>query len=219
MLRPTRTGTYYAHDFFKLSTPLDLLRFSPLPFPDRLRLGLLALRARRVKEWRALEDRTAANWLREMGGERVYRVVWEPLLRGKFGDLAEEVAAVWFWNKLKLRGGSRGSGGGERLAYYRGGFAALAAALALQLPADRHRPHYAKVKVKVRRHADGALSVWHGPRRLAKHGPKGEPAADGELAAAAQRHAERSAPDPAAAGLCASGCGRCAPFARGAKPD
>ena len=130
LTRPTRTGTYYAHDFFKLSTPLDLLRFSPLPFFDRLRLGLLALRARRVKNWRALEDRTAANWLREMGGERVYRVVWEPLLQGKFGDLAEEVAAVWFWNKLKLRGGSRGRGGAERLAYYRGGFAALADALA-----------------------------------------------------------------------------------------
>ena len=57
--------------------------------------------------------------------------------------------------------------------------------LALQLPADRHRPHYAKVRVKVRRHADGTLSVWHGPRRLAKYGPKGEPAAEGELAAAA----------------------------------
>ena len=66
--------------------------------------------------------------------------------------------------------------------------------LALQLPADRHRPHCAKVRVKVRRHADGALSVRRGPRRLAKHGPKGEPTADGELAAAAQRHAERSAP-------------------------
>ena len=130
LTRPTRTGAYYAHDFFKLSTPLDLLRFSPLPFPDRLRLGLLALRARRVRDQRALEDRAAADWLREMGGERVYRVVWEPLLRGKFGDLAEEVAAVWFWNKLKLRGGSRGRGGGERLAYYKGGFAALADRLA-----------------------------------------------------------------------------------------
>ena len=130
LTRPTRTGTYYAHDFFKLSTPFDLLRFSPLPFFDRLRLGLLALRARRVKDWRALEDRSAADWLREMGGERVYRVVWAPLLHGKFGDLAEEVAAVWFWNKLKLRGGSRGRGGGERLAYYCGGFAALADALA-----------------------------------------------------------------------------------------
>jgi protoporphyrinogen oxidase len=130
LLRPTRTGMYYANNFFRLSTPLDLLRFSPLPFVDRIRLGLLALRARRVKDWRALEDRTAADWLREMGGERVYRVVWEPLLRGKFGDVAEKVSAVWFWNKLKLRGGSRGKGGEEQLAYYRGGFAALADAMA-----------------------------------------------------------------------------------------
>jgi protoporphyrinogen oxidase len=121
---------YYANNLFRLSTPLDLLRFSPLPFFDRIRLGLLALRSRRVKEWRALEDRTAADWLREMGGKRVYRVVWEPLLRGKFGDVAEEVSAVWFWNKLKLRGGSRGKGGEEQLAYYRHGFAALADAMA-----------------------------------------------------------------------------------------
>lgn len=128
--RPTRTGTYYAHDFFKLSTPVDLLRFSPLPFVARIRLGLLALRARSVRNWQALEDRSAAEWLRTMGGEEVYEVVWAPLLEGKFGEFAEEVAAVWFWNKLKLRGGSRGKGGEERLAYYKGGFAALAEAVA-----------------------------------------------------------------------------------------
>jgi len=53
-------------------------------------------------------------------------VVWKPLLEGKFGPFAPEISAVWFWNKLKLRGGSRGKGGEEVLAYYRGGFAALA---------------------------------------------------------------------------------------------
>ncbi|WP_295888255.1 NAD(P)/FAD-dependent oxidoreductase [uncultured Thiohalocapsa sp.] len=130
LLRPTRTGMYYANRFFKLSTPLDLLRFSALPFPDRIRLGLLALRARRVGDWRGLEQRSAAAWLRDLGGERVYRVVWEPLLRGKFGAVADEVSAVWIWNKLKLRGGSRGKGGAEQLAYFRGGFAALAERLA-----------------------------------------------------------------------------------------
>lgn len=130
VVRPTRTGMYYAHDFFKLSTPIDLLKFPLLGLPDRIRLGLLALRARRTRDWRALEDRTARDWLLELGGERVYRVVWAPLLRGKFGAAAEEVAAVWFWNKLKLRGGSRGRGGREQLAYYRGGFAALADELA-----------------------------------------------------------------------------------------
>lgn len=127
---PTNTGLYYANKTFKLSTPMDLLRFTALPFWDRIRLGLLTLRARRVTDWRALEAETAANWLRRLGGERVYRVVWEPLLKGKFGPYAEEVSAVWFWNKLKLRGGSRGKGGEERLLYLKGSFARLAEAAA-----------------------------------------------------------------------------------------
>jgi protoporphyrinogen oxidase len=130
LVRGTRTGMYFAQRHFRLSTPLDLLRFSPLPFADRLRLGWLTLRARHVRDWRPLEHLTAADWLRRLGGDRVYRVVWEPLLRGKFGDLADEVSAVWFWNKIKLRGGSRGRAGQEQLLYFRGGFAALTDELA-----------------------------------------------------------------------------------------
>ena len=128
--RPTRTGMYFAHQFFRLSTPRDVLRFTPLSFPGRLRLGLLALRARRVREWRELEDLTAEEWLVRLGGREVYDIVWKPLLEGKFGPYARDISAVWFWNKLKLRGGSRGRGGEEVLAYYQGGFAALAEQLA-----------------------------------------------------------------------------------------
>tara|TARA_R110000823_G_scaffold210224_13_gene340549 strand:- start:5756 stop:7099 length:1344 start_codon:yes stop_codon:yes gene_type:complete len=126
LLRRTRTGMYYSGSHFRLSTPLDLLRFSALGFIDRFRLGLLALRARRVRNWRSLESLTAAQWLREMAGERVYRVVWEPLLKSKFGEFADDVSAVWMWNKLKLRGSSRRADGAETLAYFRGGFPALA---------------------------------------------------------------------------------------------
>lgn len=129
-ISPSSTGMYYANRIFRLSTPLDLLRFSPLSLPDRVRLGWLALRVRRAKDWMALEDSTAREWLRELGGDGVYRVVWEPLLKGKFGPYAEDVSAVWFWNKIKLRGSSRGRGGEERLAYFQGGFAALAESLA-----------------------------------------------------------------------------------------
>lgn len=129
-INPTNTGIYYANNFFKLSTPWDLLNFTPLGFFDRIRLGLLVLRARRIKDWKSLENKTAHEWLRELGGENVYRVVWQPLLKGKFGPYAEQISAVWFWNKLKLRGGSRGKGGEERLAYFKGGFVALAEALA-----------------------------------------------------------------------------------------
>lgn len=127
--RASSVGAYYAHNLFKLSTPLDLLRFKPLPLIDRARLALFILRTRDLKDWRHLEDRTAGEWVRQMGGERSYQVLWEPLLRGKFGELADDVAAVWLWNKLKLRSKSRNKGG-ERLCYFRDGFAALAAAIA-----------------------------------------------------------------------------------------
>lgn len=128
--RPTRTGIYYANNFFKLSSPLDLLKFKPLNWFNRIRLGLFALWARRIKDWQKLESLTAKEWLLAVCGKQVYRVVWEPLLRGKFGPFAETVSAVWFWNKVKLRGGSRAKDGAEMLAYYRGGFAALAQRLA-----------------------------------------------------------------------------------------
>jgi protoporphyrinogen oxidase len=131
--RATRTGMYFAHQFFRLSTPADVLRFTPLSLVGRVRLGLLALRARRVGEWQELEDLTAEEWLIRLGGREVYDVVWRPLLKGKFGQYADEISAVWFWNKLKLRGGSRGRGGEEVLAYYKGGFAALASQLANEI--------------------------------------------------------------------------------------
>ena len=54
----------------------------------------------------------------------------------------------------------------------------------LQLPAGRHRPHYVKARVKVRRHADGTPSVWHGPRKLTAYDSRGERLADGLPAAA-----------------------------------
>lgn len=126
----SRTGMYFANRHYRLSTPLDLLRFDPLPLLDRIRLGLMTLRVRRLDDWRALEGLTAVEWARSVGGERACEMVWEPLLRGKFGAHAESISAVWLWNKLKLRGGSRRSDGSEELVYLRGGFAGLARAMA-----------------------------------------------------------------------------------------
>lgn len=126
LLRPTRTGMYFANQFFRLSTPMDLLKFDALPFFDRIRLGVAVLRAKSIKDWRKLEGLSAKEWLIDLCGQRAYDVVWDPLLVGKFGDVAEDVSAVWFWKKLVLRGGSRSSSGDEVLAYYKGGFAELA---------------------------------------------------------------------------------------------
>jgi len=46
--------------------------------------------------------------------------------------------------------------------------------LILQIPADRHRCHYIKVKVRVHRYVSGHLALFHGPRKLADYDEKGK---------------------------------------------
>ncbi len=46
--------------------------------------------------------------------------------------------------------------------------------LILQIPADRHRCHYVKAKVRVHRYADDHLAVFHGPRKLAGYNHEGK---------------------------------------------
>ena len=123
--KKSKTGMFFAKRFYKLSTPLDLLLFSALPFIDRVRLGLLTFKARGINNWHELEDISAKDWLISNSSKNIYRVVWEPLLKGKFGRQAEKISAVWIWNKLKLRGGSRNKKGSETLLYYKGGFDSL----------------------------------------------------------------------------------------------
>jgi len=77
----------------------NLLRFTPLKFVDRIRLDLMVVKARTIKDWRVLDTIPAAKWLAEISGSEVYRVVWKPLLRGKSGPNADSISASWFWKK------------------------------------------------------------------------------------------------------------------------
>lgn len=125
----SNTGLYYANSRFRLSSPLDLLKLKAIPFIDRIRTGLMVLAARRVNDWKALESQSAEEWLIKHGGRKAYEVMWKPLLQGKFGSEAPNISAVWFVNKLKLRGSSRGESGAEELYYLQGGFQTLIDAL------------------------------------------------------------------------------------------
>lgn len=129
ILLPTRTGMYFNGRMWKLSTPLDLLRFKALSLIDRIRLGLLVFQVRRIKDWKTIEHLSIREWLEPLCGKAVYKIVWEPLIESKFSIYAEAVNAVWMWKKLVLRGSTRNDKGGEELAYFKGGFGRLAEAM------------------------------------------------------------------------------------------
>ena len=48
----------------------------------------------------------------------------------------------------------------------------------LQIPADRHRHHTVKARVRVHEYPDGTLALFHGPRALARYSPQGKPIDD-----------------------------------------
>lgn len=122
---PSNTGMYFNGRIWKLSSPIDLLKFTALSFVDRIRLGLLVFKVQRVKSWQDIEDLNIREWLEPLVGKEVYKVVWEPLLDAKFSVFKDDVNAVWMWKKLVLRGSTRGKGGSEELAYFKGGFGRL----------------------------------------------------------------------------------------------
>ena len=122
---------YFTHGrIFPFATAKDLLKFSPVGFLDRIRMGLVTLYIQRIKNWKRLEDTTAARFMRKWAGRRNYEEIWEPLLRGKFGRYAEQVAMPWMWSKFATRVASRkGLLGREQLGYIQGSWQVLIDAL------------------------------------------------------------------------------------------
>ena len=131
-------GTLYDSKIYDFVTPIDLLKFTPISLIDRIRLGLLALQLRRMKDWRPLEPFTASQWLRRKAGKRAYEVFWEPMLRGKFGeDYFSEIGMAWVWGKLATRFASRGKSlSREVLGYPIGSFGEIFDALAERITAQ-----------------------------------------------------------------------------------
>ncbi len=123
-------STYYGDTLYPMETPIDLIRFKPIGFIDRIRAGVTVLYLQRVKNWRKLENITALDWLRKYAGRSVTDVIWEPLLRGKFDRYFDKVTMSWLWGRVLQRVDSRDAKlGGEALGYFKGGFRTIIDAL------------------------------------------------------------------------------------------
>ncbi len=110
------TVMYHEGKFYPFDSVVKALLFPGLGWGvNKVRFGLVGLFLRLTNNWRALEKYTADEWMRKWAGKRVYEMMWEPLLIGKFGErYYRQVTMAWMWARLKART--------TRLGTFEGGF-------------------------------------------------------------------------------------------------
>jgi protoporphyrinogen oxidase len=160
----------------------DLLRFRPLSLVDRLRMGLALLRLQLGRRGLAeYERQTASSWIRRNMGEAAWEHVWGPLMRGKFGERAEEISMAWIWDKVgKRRSLREGEARQERFIWPTGSFEVLFAELARRIEAAGGRVLVDRPAARLLRVGEGlalvpaaadSFRLGLDPRRFAPDGP------------------------------------------------
>lgn len=124
------TGLYWQGKIYPFLTAMDLLKFKPLNILEKFRMGMVAMWLKYDHSWEKYENVLAYKWMKKMIGEKPYRVVWEPLLKGKFDDIYKEISMAWLWARIHTRGNSTNKQGEEVLGYLDGGFETLTKKLA-----------------------------------------------------------------------------------------
>ena len=114
--RPT-TSVIYDDRIVPFDSPRRWITFPGFNPLDVTRFGLVSAYLRFTEPWRQLEQQTADAWLRRAYGDKIYEMVWRPLLIGKFGPYYQEVNMAWMWARLHVRS--------PRLGYFEGGFQAF----------------------------------------------------------------------------------------------
>lgn len=129
MWLPSKVGLFENNQIWDMVTPMDLMRFEPMPLIDRFRFGLVLyyltfLQAKRER-LSHYEKIAAAPWLKKYAGQHAWDQWLGPMFYGKFGKEADTIPLVWFWYKAVLRVGSRKGLSKEVLGYPRGSFQVL----------------------------------------------------------------------------------------------
>jgi protoporphyrinogen oxidase len=176
--RPSSVAFFAQGRQWPFVTPSDLLRFGPLPPLDRVRMGAAVVALQRLGRDRAPYERvTARAWIERYMGRAAWEHVWGPLLRGKFGARADDVAMVWLWSKFRLR---REDSGEEKLGYPWHSWERLLVALQRSIEARGGRVLIDRPAARVARDGDafavtagapGSFRAGHDPGAFTADGP------------------------------------------------
>ena len=129
--RTTRTGFYHKGQIYSMNNIVEFLRFPPLGWVDRFRLGLTILYAQFVRDYNTLEGISVEDWLVRLSGRNTFQNIWRPLLRAKFDGGFENTPATYIWSRLvRMKSTRGGASQKEEAGHLIGGYPTLMKAMA-----------------------------------------------------------------------------------------
>ena len=121
-------GIYSGGRVYAFNGPLDLLKMGCLSLEDKIRFGLTGVYLSKYADWRKYEGTPVHGWFLKYAGKGATKIIWEPLLKAKFGSYFNAVPVSWMIGRLSQRSGSR-KGVKEKLGYPDGSMDVLLKAL------------------------------------------------------------------------------------------
>lgn len=130
----TRMGFFYRGRIHSMNNVLEFLRFPPLGWIDRFRLGLTVLYAQFVKDWHKLESISVEKWLLALSGKGTYKNIWLPMLKAKFDGGFENTPATYIWSRLvRMKSTRSGANQKEQCGHLIGGYMTLIEAMTARI--------------------------------------------------------------------------------------
>lgn len=140
--KETKTGFYYKGAIHPMNNMVEFLRFPPLGWIDRFRLGLTVLAAQFIKDWRSLESISVQDWLLKWSGKGTYHNIWRPMLKAKFDGGFDNTPATYMWSRLvRMKSTREGANQKEMAGHLIGGYITLIKALTEKIHAAGGEVH------------------------------------------------------------------------------
>jgi protoporphyrinogen oxidase len=134
--RQTRMGFFHDGQVYSMNSTLEFLKFPPLGWVDRFRLGLTVVAAQFIRDWNRLEGISVEDWLVRWGGRRLFESIWQPMLRAKFDGGFDQTPATYIWSRLvRMKSTRGGANQREEAGHLVGGYATLLRAMAERIQA------------------------------------------------------------------------------------
>ncbi|NTV37052.1 MAG: NAD(P)/FAD-dependent oxidoreductase [Anaerolineaceae bacterium] len=130
----TRMGFFYKSKIYSMNNVIEFLKFPPLGWIDRFRLGLTVVAAQFIRDWHKLESISVEKWLLRWGGKQTYQNIWLPMLKAKFDGSFDQTPATYIWARLvRMKSTRSGANQKEEAGHLIGGYDTLVQAMAKQI--------------------------------------------------------------------------------------